>query len=133
MTVKGNEPGYRYARQLIEDGCYVPDDRDEERKARYKFPYGDFENIHRCGVLAAEARAGQRKYHDVETAAAHLHGSLDAARCVQRQGVAEVGVWCSVRKVLRGVVSRWPGWWASPWRLRVAPSEVRGFCRCRAR
>ena len=46
----------------------------------YKFPYGDFENIHRCGVLAAEARAGQRKYHDIETAAAHLHGSLGALR-----------------------------------------------------
>jgi hypothetical protein len=116
MTVTLNEPAYRYARHLIEDGCYVLDDRDEwsehqastrrenefierhgiseyarwylgiddeiseERKARYKFPYGDFENVHRCGVLAAEARAGQRKYHDIETAAAHLHGSLDALR-----------------------------------------------------
>ena len=52
----------------------------EEREARYKFPYGDFEYVQRRGVLAAEARAGQRKYHDIETAAAHLHGSLDALR-----------------------------------------------------
>ncbi|MGZ4258573.1 MAG: hypothetical protein ACXVRE_12495, partial [Gaiellaceae bacterium] len=47
-------------------------------KGRYKFPYGDFENVHRCGVLAAESRAGQYKYFDIENAAAHLHGMLDA-------------------------------------------------------
>jgi uncharacterized protein (DUF2267 family) len=43
----------------------------------YKFPYGDFENVHRCGVIAAEVRAAQRKYADIEVAAAHLHGRLD--------------------------------------------------------
>jgi hypothetical protein len=51
---------------------------DEETKARYKFPYGDFARVHRGGVLAAEARAGQYKYLDVERAAAHLHGMLEA-------------------------------------------------------
>ena len=34
--------------------------------------------INRCGVLAAESRAGQRKYHDIELATAHLHGMLEA-------------------------------------------------------
>jgi hypothetical protein len=29
-------------------------------------------------VLAAEGRAGQNKYTDIELAAAHLHGMLDA-------------------------------------------------------
>jgi hypothetical protein len=29
-------------------------------------------------VLSAEVRAGQRKYVDIENAAAHLHGMLDA-------------------------------------------------------
>jgi hypothetical protein len=29
-------------------------------------------------VLAAESRAGQYKYHDIENAAAHLHGMIDA-------------------------------------------------------
>ena len=53
---------------------------DEERKGRYKFPYGDFEKVHRCGVLAAESRAGQYKYDDIEHAAAHLHGMIDAAK-----------------------------------------------------
>jgi hypothetical protein len=31
-------------------------------------------------VLAAESRAGQRKYHDIEHAVADLHGMLDALR-----------------------------------------------------
>jgi len=35
--------------------------------------------VHRCGVLAAESRAGQYKYDDIEHAAAHLHGMIDAA------------------------------------------------------
>ena len=58
----------------------VDDEETEETKGHYKFPYGDFENVHRCGVLAAESRAGQRKYDDVESAAAHLHGMLDELR-----------------------------------------------------
>ena len=55
----------------------VDDEENEDNKRHYKFPYGDFENIHRCGVLAAENRAGQYKYIDIENAAAHLHGILD--------------------------------------------------------
>jgi hypothetical protein len=56
----------------------VDDDEGEETKARYKFPYGDFEKVHRCGVLAAESRAGQYDHEDIQLAAAHLHGALDA-------------------------------------------------------
>ena len=58
----------------------VDDDYSEDAKSRYKFPYGDFENVHRCGVIAAEVRAAQRKYDDIEVAAAHLHGRLDELR-----------------------------------------------------
>jgi hypothetical protein len=58
----------------------IDDERDDKTKARYKFPYGDFEKVHRCGVLAAESRAGQYGYTDVELAAAHLHGALDVLR-----------------------------------------------------
>jgi hypothetical protein len=58
----------------------VDDEATEETKGHYKFPYGDFERIHRCGVLAAESRAGQRKYDDIELATAHLHGMLDALK-----------------------------------------------------
>jgi hypothetical protein len=34
----------------------------------------------RRGVLSAEVRAGQYKYNDIEVAAAHLRGMLDAPR-----------------------------------------------------
>ena len=58
----------------------IDTDEDEETKGRYKFPYGDFDKVHRCGVLAAESRAGQYHYVDIEQAAAHLHGTIDAAK-----------------------------------------------------
>ena len=53
------------------------DAQPEETKRRYKFPYGDFKKVHRCGVLSAESRAGQYKYLDIEQAAAQLHGLID--------------------------------------------------------
>jgi hypothetical protein len=53
-------------------------DQPRDTKKRYKFPYGDFERIHRCAVLAAESRAAQRRHADIQSAAAHLHGMLDA-------------------------------------------------------
>jgi hypothetical protein len=112
--MKLNERAYDHAKNLIADGRFVLDDRDNwrdhqpstrdenrfieehgmdeyarwhlginedqpaENKGRYRFPYGDFEAVHRCGVLAAESRAGQYKHFDIERAAAHLHGMLDA-------------------------------------------------------
>jgi hypothetical protein len=54
------------------------DEHGPSTKGHYKFPYGDFEKVHRCGLLAAESRAGQGKYHDIELAVAHLHGMVDA-------------------------------------------------------
>jgi hypothetical protein len=58
----------------------INDERPENTKGRYEFPYGDFENVHRCGVLTAESRAGQYKHFDIENAAAHLHGMIDAVK-----------------------------------------------------
>jgi hypothetical protein len=53
------------------------DDRyAENTKRRYKFPYGDFKNVHRCGVLAAQSRASQHKYYKVENAAAQLKAMI---------------------------------------------------------
>jgi hypothetical protein len=113
MAVKLNKRAFDYAKELINEGKVIRDERDawsehqpsaeqenefirahgfdeygkwhlgideeenEDTKGRYKFPYGDFENVHRCGVLAAESRAGQYKYHDIENAAAHLHGMIE--------------------------------------------------------
>ena len=56
----------------------IDEAQGENNKRGYKFPYGDFKNVHRCAVLAAESRAGQYKYLDIELAAAHLHGMLEA-------------------------------------------------------
>src|SRR5689334_7553948 len=42
----------------------IDPEEHEHTKGRYKFPYGDFEKVHRCGVLAAESRAGQYRYSD---------------------------------------------------------------------
>ena len=53
---------------------------DNENKGRYKFPYSDFKQVHRCAVLAAENRAGQYHYTDIEKAAAHLRDMLEAAQ-----------------------------------------------------
>jgi hypothetical protein len=56
----------------------IDDAHGEGTKARYKYPYGDFADVHRCGVISAESRAAQYGHRDVQTAAAHLHGMLDA-------------------------------------------------------
>ena len=45
-------------------------------KRRYKFPYGDFKNVHRCGLLAARSRARQYGYTEIENAAAALEREI---------------------------------------------------------
>lgn len=55
----------------------IDPEQDEHSKRRYKFPYGDFQKVHRCGVITAESRAGQYKYFDIEKAAARLHAMID--------------------------------------------------------
>jgi hypothetical protein len=62
----------------------VDDEAAEDTKGHYKFPYGDFRKVHRCGLLAAESRAGQRKYFDIELAVAHVHGMLEALHTTAR-------------------------------------------------
>lgn len=57
----------------------VDDEHAATTKGHYKFPYGNFEQVHLCAVLSAESRAGQYKYRDIQNAAAHLHGMLEAA------------------------------------------------------
>ncbi len=44
----------------------------EDTKGRYKFPYGDFETVHRDGLIAAKERAAQQNYHDIANAADEL-------------------------------------------------------------
>jgi hypothetical protein len=50
----------------------IDDTHAETTKARYKFPYGDFKNVHRSALLAAKARARQHGYSDIENEAVQL-------------------------------------------------------------
>ena len=49
-------------------------------KARFKFPFGDFQNVHRCGLLAVKARAHEYGYREIEDAAARLLQMIDSVR-----------------------------------------------------
>ena len=55
----------------------INDERPEDTKGRYEFPYGDFRKVHRCGLISAESRAGQYQHFDIEHAAARLLGMID--------------------------------------------------------
>ena len=56
----------------------INDEKPENTKGRYEFPYGDFTNAHRCGLLTAESRAGQYKHYDIEKAAHELHRTIES-------------------------------------------------------
>jgi hypothetical protein len=56
----------------------VKDEYGEDTRRRYEFPHGDFENAHRCALLAAKSRASQYKHFDVENAAADLVAMIDS-------------------------------------------------------
>ena|SRR3982074_1470139 len=88
-----HQPSARQENQFIADhgiGEYgkwylgIDTGQDEDNKSRYRFPYGDFDKVHRCGVLSAESRAAQHDHAEIAGAAAHLHGMLDAARELTR-------------------------------------------------
>lgn len=113
MAVKLNRRAFQHAKDLISEGRFVYDERDdwsehqpsaqdendfikrhgfeeyakwhlgindekaEDTKGRYEFPYGDFRRAHRCALLTAESRAGQYKHFDIEKAAHQLHEMID--------------------------------------------------------
>jgi hypothetical protein len=53
------------------------DEHRPDTKGHWKYPYGDFERVHRCGMLAAETRAGRNKHLDIERAAHELHNLIE--------------------------------------------------------
>jgi hypothetical protein len=57
----------------------VNEEKNEDTKERYEFPYGDLTDVRRSAVLAAESRAGEYNHREIELAAAHLLGMLDEA------------------------------------------------------
>jgi hypothetical protein len=69
--------GYKeYEKWFLE----IDDGKKEGTKGRYKFPYGDFKDVHRCAVISSESRAGQYKHFEIEEADAHLLGMIDSER-----------------------------------------------------
>jgi hypothetical protein len=52
----------------------------QNSKARFKFPFGDFKNIHRCALLAVKSRAHQYGYSDIENAAERLLEMMESKR-----------------------------------------------------
>ncbi len=58
----------------------INDEKPEDTKGAYEFPYGDFQNVHRCAILSAESRAVQYKHYDIASAVAHLHGMIEAQK-----------------------------------------------------
>jgi hypothetical protein len=57
------------------------DNRFPERtKRRYKFPYGNFKDAHRCGLLAVKARARQYGYLEIENAAMKLESLMEQSK-----------------------------------------------------
>jgi hypothetical protein len=58
----------------------IDDGANADSKSGYKFPYGDFKHLHRCGIAAVESRAEESQYYDIQVAAADLHVLLDSRR-----------------------------------------------------
>lgn len=56
----------------------VDEEKSEETKGRFSFPYGDFRRVHRCAVISLESRAAQNDHNDIAKAAKALLESLDS-------------------------------------------------------
>ena len=52
----------------------------EGTKVRYKFPFGDFKNVYRSGLLAVKSRAHQFGYSDIEDGANQLLEIMDSRK-----------------------------------------------------
>ena len=81
-----HHPSTRTEIKFIEDNGFfeyskwflgVNDEYKEDSRRHYESPYGDFENVHCCGVLAAESRAFDDEYFDILNAAADLLAVID--------------------------------------------------------
>jgi hypothetical protein len=55
----------------------LDDGRSTDTKGYYEFPYGDFANVHRSALIAAENRAGQYGHSTIEAAAKALRILVD--------------------------------------------------------
>lgn len=53
------------------------DDASKQTKGRYGFGFGDFDKVHRSGLLACQYRAAEWKHREIEDAATKLLRYLD--------------------------------------------------------
>jgi hypothetical protein len=75
----------------------------EGTKARYKFPFGDFKNLHRCGLLAVKSRAHQFGYVDIEKAASRLVEIVNSKEENQSRRREKKGSWARRNTDLQSV------------------------------
>ena len=50
----------------------------EGTRRHHELPYGDFEWVYRCALLAAQSRAAEQKHSEIEQAAARLLALIEA-------------------------------------------------------
>ena len=55
----------------------IDDDKSDETKGRYEFPFGDFTKVHRCAVISLESRAAQYDHDEIAKAAKQLLELID--------------------------------------------------------
>ena len=55
----------------------VDEEKSEETKGRFSFPYGDFAKVHRCAVISLESRAAQNDHDDIAKASKRLLQQID--------------------------------------------------------
>ena len=67
----------------------IDESHSKHSKARYKFPFGDFVKIHRCGLLAVQNRARQFDYGEIAEAAAKLQAAMEAKQQSSRPSPSE--------------------------------------------
>ena len=58
----------------------LTDGAKDHTKARYAFVYGDFQRVHRMGLIACQYRAAEWRHKEVELAAHELLQHLDNPR-----------------------------------------------------
>jgi hypothetical protein len=57
----------------------VDDEKPDDTKGHYSFPYGDFTKVRRGGVISLESRAAQNDHDDIAKATKQLLEQIDKA------------------------------------------------------
>jgi hypothetical protein len=81
----------------------VDETHAEDTKARYKFPFGDLKNLHRCGLLAVKSRAHQFGYADIEKAAIRLIEIVNSKEKMRVEEQERKGSWARRNTDLQSV------------------------------